>query len=152
MQGQVSYQQLKQVGFLFHPACPAAEAVSGSYMLSTGVTFRDTHGSLFQDLDGRTAFLTALQKHSNRCPFAANMLPAAIPCPLPTEKKDSRSWFSKRSFHHLAFYRTLQLGCNTKIVYHRTHVLLNLLGAKPQAGFSPLYPTARSRWVLRGIS
>ena len=31
-------QQLKQVGFLFHPACPAAEAVSGSYMLSTGVT------------------------------------------------------------------------------------------------------------------
>jgi hypothetical protein len=104
-------QQLKQVGFLFHPACPAAEAVSGSYMLSTGVRniyvapFRDTHGSLFQDLDGRTAFLTALQKQafSNRCTFAANMLPAAIPCPLPTEKKDSRSWFSKRSFHHLAF-------------------------------------------------
>jgi 5'-deoxynucleotidase len=26
---EVSYQQLKQAGFLFHPACPAAEAVPG---------------------------------------------------------------------------------------------------------------------------
>ena len=68
---------------------PGCRSSSGSYMLSTGVTSRDTHGSLFQDLDGRMSFWTALQKQtfSNRCTFAANMLRAAILCPLPTEKR-----------------------------------------------------------------
>ena len=98
---------------------PGCLSSPGSYMLSTvgrdrlslrrslapTGTSRDTHGSLFQNLDGRMAFLTALQKQtsSNRCTFAANMLRAATSCPLSTEKKDSRSWLSKRSFHHLAF-------------------------------------------------
>jgi hypothetical protein len=57
-------------------------------MLSTGVTFRDTHGSLFQDLSAE--WLSCLS-HKNRLSqidvnFAANMFCAAFSCPLPTEK------------------------------------------------------------------
>jgi len=44
----VSYQQLKQVGFLVRPALPDR---IGSYILSPGVTFRGSRGRLVQNID-----------------------------------------------------------------------------------------------------
>ena len=42
----VSYQRLKQVGFLVRPALPGCRSKLRSYRLSSGVSFRGSHGSL----------------------------------------------------------------------------------------------------------
>jgi len=49
-------QQLKASWLPVSSSLPDCRSSSGSYMLSTGVTSRDTHGSLFQNLDGRMFF------------------------------------------------------------------------------------------------
>ena len=51
----MSYQPLKQVGFLVHPALPGCRSKLRSYGLSPGVTFRGAHGSLVQDMDAAMA-------------------------------------------------------------------------------------------------
>ena len=47
---EVSYQPLKQVGFLVRPALPGCRSKLRSYGLSPGVTSRGSHGRLVQDI------------------------------------------------------------------------------------------------------
>ena len=69
----VSYQPLKQVGFLDRPALSGCRSKRRSYRLSPGVTYRGSHGRLVQNMDAALAAVIAaafdipvMEKTTNR--------------------------------------------------------------------------------------